>query len=129
MGWFAAIGDRKRYELPEIGGWVELRQELSIGEERNIYAQAIKGHVPLADGEVRIEYDRAKLSFGQVLAYLVDWSESQEINGSSVQALKPEIYNVIETCVQAHVEGLEKKAPTKAHKRKRGDVPTLPSAA
>jgi hypothetical protein len=129
MGWFAAVGDRKRYELPEIGGWIELRQELSIGEERNIYAQAIKGHVPLKDDEVRIEYDRAKLSFGQTLAYLVDWSESQEINASSVQALKPEIYNVIEKCVQTHVEGLEKKEPTKGKKKKTDAVPILPSAA
>lgn len=127
MGWFASVGELHEYELPEIGGWVRLRKELSIGEERAMFANAIKGTVPLDNGQMRIEYDQAKLSFGQVVAYLADWSDKQEISHSAIEALKPEIYNVIEATVQKHVEALGKKP--KGRKTKNGDAPTSLSAA
>ena len=75
--------------------WIELREEISIGEERKIFAGAIKGQTLLKDGETRTEYDAQAISFGQVIAYLVDWDakgedgKSVDVNADTVRGLLP----------------------------------------
>jgi hypothetical protein len=104
MSWFVNVGDRKRYELPDGSGWIELRTQLSVGERRRAFANAVKGQTQLPDGGVRTEYDHARLSFGLVLAYLADWSEKVEISASAVEALQPDIFEQIESLVDEHAK-------------------------
>ena len=134
--WFANVGARRRYEIPEIGGWIELRQELSVGEERKMYAGVVKGQVDTPDGP-RTEYDMAKLSFSQVVAYLVDWSSKLDVSPETIEGLKPSIYHPIEEAVLAHVKELDKANPRPRQKDRKGrnrapktgDAPTLTSVA
>jgi hypothetical protein len=128
--WFSDVTASKRIEIPEIDGWIELRQELSIGEKRAMYKRAFKGQVTKDDGETRNEYDMAELSFAQVLAYLSNWSAKEDIHPDNVKAMHPEVYAHIEAAVQKHVEEVEKNAPKAGAKRKgRPADQTSPSAA
>ena len=83
---FARVKNTTRYPLegfaPELT-WIDLREEISIGEERKIFAGAIKGQTALKDGDTRTEYDAQVVSFGLVVSYLVDWDAKDE-NGKSV---------------------------------------------
>jgi len=137
-GWFANVSDRKRIEIPEIDGWIECRQELGVGEQRLMFSRAFKGQVALDNGEVRNEYDMREVSFGQVAAYLVDWSDKSQVSIDAIKALKPEIYGPIEAAVQKHIEALRKNAPAavatrpkgkRPKKGRRSAAPTSPSAA
>jgi hypothetical protein len=131
---FADTASQREIPIPEIDPsfTITLRNELSIGEQRAIYAKAFKGQVTLANGDIRNEYDMSEVAFGQVCAYLVEWSPKDEVNPDAIKALKPKIYGLIEEAVQAHVESLEKKEPAKSGRgtkpEKRNGAPTSPSA-
>lgn len=119
MKWFANFRNNRRIELPEIEGWIEVRDELSIGEERATFAGAVKGRTTTADGGTRIEYDAERVSFGLVVAYITDWSARDDkdkpvpVSPDAIKALDPPVYEVIENAVQAHVEAMReaKKIP------------------
>lgn len=113
---FADVGSTREISLPDIapGFTITVRNELSIGEQRGIYNKAFKGQVTLDDGKVRNEYDMAEVAFGQVCAYLSEWSEKSPVTPDAIRALKSEYYGLIEDAVQAHVRALEKKEPAKS---------------
>jgi hypothetical protein len=127
---FANVAGRKRLHIPEIqdGFWIECREELAVGEKRGIFSRAFKGQVPLADGGFRNEYDMQEIGFGQVCAYLVDWSDKTEISADAVRAMTPEAFALIEAAVSKHIEEMEKNAPAAEARKKRNGVPISPSA-
>lgn len=110
---FADVISTTRYDLPEIGPgvWIEVRNELTVGEKRRMFRDAIKGETPLGDGTVRIEYDQAKLSFATVVAYVTDWSqahvpdkaERKPLTPSAIEALDEEHFRIIERVVEDHI--------------------------
>jgi hypothetical protein len=130
MEWFADVTGSRRIEIPEINGWIECRQELSVGEKREIFSRAFKGQVPLEDGNFRNEYDMQAVSFGQVIAYLSDWSNKQALTPDAVRGLKGPIFAHIEAAVLKHIENLEKNeqaAATGGRSRKQSAAPILQS--
>jgi hypothetical protein len=131
--WFANIRNSARIELPEIEGWIEVREELSVGEERKIFGRAIKGQTELADGEKRTDYDMERVSFGLVVAYLTDWSARDEhdkpvlLSEDAIRALDPHVYEVIEKAVDTHAKAVRERKKTQ--RRTPDAVPTLSSVA
>ena len=132
MSWFANVSDRVRIDIPEIDGWIECRKELTVGEQRGMFAKAFKGQVMLADGTLRNEFDMRELSFGQVVAYVVDWSDKSEVTPDAVRALSADVYGHIEAAVQKHISSIEEQKKTEPRKKRSKtnatDVPTSPSA-
>jgi hypothetical protein len=126
---FADVAGRKRIEVPEVadGFWIECRNELSVGEQRAIFSKAFKGQVPLEDGTFRNEYDMGEISFGKVIAYLVDWSDKAPVSGAAVRAMRPRFYGPIEAAVEKHIEELEKNSESAPKKGRR--APTTVVAA
>lgn len=133
MKWFANVRNNKRIDIPEIDGWIEVREELSIGEERNVFAGAIRGQTTMADGLVRTDYDHQKVTFGMVVSHLTDWSARDEhdkpvpLSEDAIHALEPSVYNAIEKAVNAHAEQV--RAAKKIPQRPSTVVPISPSAA
>lgn len=135
--WFADVAGITRLDLPEIGGWIEVRNELSVGEERRVFSGAIKGQTPMDDGKVRTDYDAEKVSFGMVVAYLVDWSARDRadkpvpVSESAIKALKPTAYRAIEDAVDRHAKALReaRDAGKASGATETGGAPTSPSAA
>jgi hypothetical protein len=102
----------KTLDLPD-GEWIEVREELSVGEQRKAYTAAVKGSTKTEDG-TRTEYDAQRLSFALVVAYLVSWSvrdgKGQPVDittldkrRAAIEALDEESFNVIEAAIDAHV--------------------------
>lgn len=113
--------------------WVELREEISIGEHRKIFAGSIKGQTELKGGETRMEYDAQLVSFGTVTAYLVDWDakdengKSVEVSPDTIRGLLPEVYNVIDDVVRAHADATHAKKTNPAQTP--NDAPILHAVA
>lgn len=101
---FADPRKATRLPVPEINGWVEVRDEVSIGEERRIFAGAVKGQTQTADGTSRMEYDAEKVSFGTTALHVVDWSFKRKYSVDALKALKPSYYKAIDAVVQAHID-------------------------
>jgi hypothetical protein len=135
--WFVSP-DTKRLPLaPPLGGWIEVRKEISIGDQRGAFAGSIKGTTQTGDG-VRTEYDAKRMGFGLVMAYLVDWSakglddkpvaiDTPEKKRAALEALKPDIWEAIEGAVDAHAKAVaeEKKQMNEASSK---SSETSPSA-
>lgn len=108
--WFADVRATTRIDIPEIDGWIEVREELSIGDERRVFTSAIKGQTPTGDGQTRTDYDAEQVSFGLVVAHVVDWSarDGQDkpvpLTPDAIKRLKPSIYHAIEKAVTDHME-------------------------
>lgn len=116
-----------RIAIPAINGWIEVKDEISIAEERRIFANAVKGSTTTKDGEQRMEYDAEKVSFGTTALYVLDWSIRKKYSTDALKALKPAIYNAIDEAVKAHVDRVkEGNAPTPSAS---GVSPTSASAA
>lgn len=133
---FANVKHNAKIDIPGFAPdltWIEVREELSIGEERKVFAGAIKGQTSLKDGETRTEYDAEKVSFGMVMAYLSDWDakdedgKSVDVSDDAIRGLHPDVYHVIEKAVNAHVERVRAKKTKPARKTRDGS--TLVSVA
>lgn len=106
-------------------GYVEVREEISIGEQRKAYADAVKGQVQTPEGP-RTEYDNEKLSFALTVLHVVDWSLKRAYSPAALRHMKPPIYKVIDDAVRQHIERVtEGNAPTPLAS---GDSPTSTSA-
>jgi hypothetical protein len=112
---FADPTQATRIDVPAIKGWIEVRDEISIGEERKVFGAAVKGLVSTKDGEQRMDYDTEKVSFGNVVLYVTDWSLKKTLSADALKSLKPAIYKAIDEAVQAHMsrvtEGNEQTPP------------------
>lgn len=115
---FADPRKTTRLPVPAINGWIEVRDEISIGEERRVFANAVKGRTTTKDGEARMEYDAEKVSFGNTVLHVVDWSLKRPLSADALKALKPEIYRTIDDAVKSHIDRV-----------KEGNAPTLPSGS
>lgn len=109
---FADVVGTTQVDVPELDIWIECRNELSIGEERKSFAGAVRGQSTTEDGQSRVDYDAAKLTFGLVLSYVTDWSakdekdKSVQFSEASLRALTPEAYHAIEEAVDRHKKAM-----------------------
>lgn len=116
--YFADPRKSTRLPVPAINGWIEVRDEISIKDERSIFANAVKGQSQTKDGETRMEYDAEKVSFGTTALHIVDWSMKRKFSADALKALKSPIYKAIDEAVQAHIDRV-----------KEGNAPTLPESS
>jgi len=132
MNWFADVRASARIEIPEFNGWIEVREELSIGEERGAFASAVKGETRTTSGETRTDYDAQQVSFALVVAHVVDWSARDKddkpvpLTPDAIKRLKPPVYHAIEKAVNAHIEQV--RAAKKTQAPSSADEATSPSA-
>ncbi len=124
----------KVLQLPG-GDWIEVKKQLTVGEERSAFQQAI--------GEVNSEGWRRPnvemIGLAEVHAYLVDWGGDgfRDAEGRSVQPtlaalqnMRPNDYREIETAIKDHVAAMEaeEQARKNGQDGKKEPAPTLPSA-
>lgn len=103
----------KRLQLPG-GDWVEVKKQLTVGEERAAFQQAI-GEVN-ADGWRRPNVEMLGLS--EVHAYIVDWGGDgfRDDDGRSVQptlaalqSMRSQDYKELETAIKAHIAAMDEE--------------------
>lgn len=105
--------ERVNLEYNGTAFWIELKQELTIGEQRRMETAGFRGartgtSVPEGDNEISIDW-RAQ-SFARTEIYLVDWSLADDagnklkLTKDTIQALRQDVYDLIEKAINAHVE-------------------------
>lgn len=105
-----------RFVRPEVvrltlsgGDWLDVRRELTVGEQRRAMAKTVKSM--RADG--RIEPDLEMVGRAEIAAYIVDWSFVDErdkrvpFTDTALSNLTIETYTEIETAVQTHIKAIE----------------------
>lgn len=124
--YFADPRKLTKIPVPAIRGWVEVRDEVSVGEERAIFAKSVKGQTTTKDGEQRLDYDLERVSFGTTALHIVDWSLKRPYSADALKGLKSPVYKAIDDAVQAHIKKVaEGNAPTPPSS---GGAPTSASA-
>lgn len=107
--------------------WVQLAKQLSHGEQMKMHTSAFKSmRRPTTvkpgerDDDARIDVDFGQLAIGRILAYVKDWSLSDDggkalkVTRETVESLHPELVEAINALINEHEEeiGAEKKATT-----------------
>jgi hypothetical protein len=92
------------------GDWIDVKQELNAGEQRQIYAGLVKdmraGETPTLDPE--------KVGLTRILAYLVGWSfvdasgRPVAYGESAVKNLDMDTYREIDAAIAAHDDAADK---------------------
>ena len=128
-----------RITIPEIEVeegvelWIEVRDEMAIGQQRDVFAGSVRGFTTTPDGQTRTDYDGVGVSFGTVFAYLVDWNARDEhgkhveLTPEAIRQSEIDAYPFIEKAVNAHIEKV--RAAKKHQEKPSSVVPISPSAA
>lgn len=112
--------DVVRIALGEGADWIEVRKELSVGEDKRYRTKGLRamtgigGDVKKEDVKVDVEWEQ--LPFARVCAYLVNWSADREVTPKAIEALASEDFEVIDKAILAYIDKAteEKKARTTA---------------
>lgn len=97
-----------RLELSD-GDWLEVRRELTVGEQRTAMSKIVK--TMRADG--RIEPDLQQVGKAEIAAYILDWSFTDEndkrvpYSDAALDNLTTSAFQEIETAVRAHIAAVE----------------------
>lgn len=99
------------------GDWIEIKKELTIGEDRAFRAAGFKRVVPGVSG---LDVDWAAMAIARVETYLVDWSardakdKAIPVTPDAIRALAIEDFEAIDSAIQAHIAARdeEKKLTT-----------------
>lgn len=99
------------------GDWIEVKKELSVGEERQYRTAGFKRTNALSK---EIDVDWSAMALARVEAYLVGWSATDDkgkpvpVSARAIAGLSVEDFEAIDAAVQKHQESMaqEKKAPS-----------------
>lgn len=116
----------------DVPFWIKIKKFLTVGEERVVQTAGWKGVTGAgADNEgAEIRIDWKTTSFARAEAYLVDWSLEDDKhnrippNSNSLQALHPEVFELIEGAITEHVKVMEAEKKARA-----GSVASSPTSA
>lgn len=117
--------DVTRLTLPE-GEWVDVKTELTVGEDRRFRVAGMKKTTVKGDVEVSWE----DFVFARTNAYLVGWSAVDAkgrpvpVTPHAIRGLDVESFEAIDAAIAAHVE-----AVTAGKKTTKGETPTSPEAS
>jgi hypothetical protein len=93
--------------------WIEVKKELTVGEEKKFRAAGMKNVRPGADASA-IEIDWSEMAIARVEAFLVDWSATRPdpknkdknvavpVTVSAIKSLSAEDFEEIDTAIQQH---------------------------
>ncbi len=119
LTWTAADGEESPF-------WIKIKKFLTVGEERLVQTAGWKGVTAPQTGQggnAEIRIDWRATSFARAEAYLVDWSLEDEkrnrmpLNNNSLQALHPEVFELIENAISAHVTRMDEEKKARAGSR------------
>lgn len=118
-----------RIPLKNGTDWIEVKKELTAGEERAYRTKAFKRVSGLVDArdanrDPDVEVDWAQLAFARVEAYLVEWSEKRQITPEAIRALSGEDFAEIDALITSHIAAMSEEKKLPAGK----STETLPSA-
>lgn len=113
--------DRIELQVDGQDHWIEVRRRLTAGARKKMEGSAFT-HVEESSshaGEVALSFDPARMSVAKIVAYLVDWSFTDEgtkvpVSKAMVEMLTEEAYAVIEKAIDAHearVKGKKSEGP------------------
>ena len=108
--------------------WIQVKKFLTVGEDKRFRTKAFRGVRPDRSEKIgtgdevspEIGVDWPALSFGRVLAYLVDWSAKKPsgkdlpVSETAIEKLEPEDFEEIDQAISDHIENMEAEKKQKA---------------
>jgi hypothetical protein len=106
--------ESKRIHL-ENGDWIEVKKELSVGEDKRYRMRGLRGMSGLAakkEDEMKVDVEWEILPIARVEAYLVAWSDKRPVTRDAIEALASEDFEAIDSAIIKHIDEMasEKKA-------------------
>jgi len=102
------VPEVKRLHLKNGVDWIDVKKELSVGEERKYRTRGMKSMVGvIGDGDPAVDIDWQLMSLSRVEAYVVDWSDKQKVSRESIEALASEDFDEIDELVKQHIAEME----------------------
>jgi hypothetical protein len=104
-----------RIPLKNGTDWIEVKKELTVGEEKKFRSAGMKNVRPGGDASA-IEIDWSEMSLARVEAYLLDWSATRPdpknkdkvvavpVTPAAIKSLAAEDFEEIDNAIQAHIE-------------------------
>jgi hypothetical protein len=109
--WFVT-GETRRLALPG-GHWIEVKECLTWGEQRQLETAAIRAQVALERGEPSLVIDLKRHAVMRLLLYLVDWSltlpdgRPAPIDEETLEKLHPTKAQLLQEALDRHVAEME----------------------
>lgn len=106
MEWTVDKHATERLYLAGGDQWIDVRKQLSVGEERAIARASAKAYQDAGEGSghVRMEYDVTKFGLVQAAAYIVAWSAPIPIPANYSLEKKIQIIENLHPSAQSAIE-------------------------
>lgn len=127
--WKTDVTGLKHVEIPEYEGWIEIRQELSIGETQTINDAFFKGVRQMPDGSIINELCMSDAKFKRAVTYIANWSIPLEPSLAVIKQLPVPMFELIDAAIERHVEESIAKNPKTATKKRKHDAVSTSASA
>lgn len=108
--------ESKTLHLKDGKNWIEVKNELSVGESKRYRASGFRHVSGLSSGpdDVKIEVDWKEVAFARAEAYIAGWSAPRPVTRAAIEALCEEDFEEIDGLIKKHIEGLEQAKKAKS---------------
>lgn len=127
--WFQEGQETTRLPLGDTGEWVEVKNHLTIADQLKIQNAGLVALRRQTDGDdptgasMDIRIDGVRQSLVRMLTYIVRWSakrkhpktgqyEAIAVSEESLRMLTPEMYELIDKALDAHIEAMQAGKPS-----------------
>ena len=91
--------------------WIEVKQELSYGEQKHLAGNALVGSFD-GKGDPAVDFDLEEFTLSKVLVWLADWSFTDEqgnkvrVSRDALGALRGEVGDEVEAAIDKHAAAI-----------------------
>jgi len=105
--------DRIVVHIDDEDVWLEVKKELTIGEEKRLLGSGFRSLQGSTLENVSVNIDWDSMAFAKFLVYVTDWSLQDEkgnklsLNLDTVRVLRPSVFSALEKAVDGYVNKVE----------------------
>lgn len=99
--------ETKRYHLANTTDWIELKKELTAGEDKRYRTQGLRKMTGAGTGDAAIDVDWMSMSMARVETYLYAWSDKRPPTRQAIEDLSTDDFEEIDALIVKHIDAMK----------------------
>ena len=101
------IPETKRYYLKNGADWIEIKKELTAGEDKRYRTAGLSKMTGAGTNDAAIDVNWTQMSMARVQAYLHAWSEHRPITPNAIEDLSMDDFEEIDALIVKHIDAMK----------------------
>lgn len=101
------IPETKRYYLKNATDWIEVKKELTAGEDKKYRTAGLSRMTGAGTDQAAIDVNWTLMSMARVQTYLYAWSEKRPLTPTAVEDLSTDDFEEIDALIVKHIDAVK----------------------